>query len=76
MEGEQQQGAVVADPETQSSCEPKAAMDVVEAEEEEVLPEAELVPEVSRDNWEVNSRMRGIARSAETLDCTWHPMPA
>lgn len=66
---------MAADPETQSSCEPKAALDVVEAEEE-VLPEAELVPEASRDNWEVNSRMRGIARSAETLDRARHPMPA
>lgn len=63
--------------ETQSSCEPKAATDVVETEEEEeVLSEAEMVPEVSRDDWEVNSRMRGIARSAETLDCAGHSMPA
>lgn len=67
---------MVADPEPQSSCEPKAATDLGEAEEGEVLPDAAMVPEVSRDDWEVNSRMRGVKRLSETLDCGWNYMPA
>lgn len=41
-----------------------------------MLPEAEMASEVSRDGWEVSSRMRGIARPSETLDCSGHPRPA
>lgn len=46
---------MVADPETRRSCESEAATDVMEAEEGEVLTEAEMMPEVSSDDWEVNS---------------------
>lgn len=73
--GEWPRGAVVADPEPQSSWEPEAATDSEEAEEGEVLPpEAAMGPEVSRDDWEVSSGMRGVAGLSETLDRAGHSM--
>ncbi|XP_004412888.1 PREDICTED: epididymal-specific lipocalin-8 [Odobenus rosmarus divergens] len=55
LHGERQRGAMVVDPETWSSRESEAATDLMEPEEGEVLTEAEMMPEVSSDDWEVNS---------------------
>lgn len=52
------------------------ATGVVEAEEDEALLDAELMPEVSGDDWEADSQNCGGARSAVALSPGGRPTPA